>query len=189
MNCQETRNKLPDYIDQQLAVQEVADIKAHLKGCRDCQKEYRLYKLACQSVTSLPLYSPSAKFNGNVLAALGLEYKPSLFPAWSKWAAGLASLALMWAGGAILAVIYGISRVGLAQTYLYFKNPQKLVTAAQFAMVKAWFVLSDAVTNVQSLLGWLLKGSNLPLQAGLSFLVAITVVLVAMRRMRYQVQH
>ena len=41
-------------------------------------------------MAGLPLLSPSPDFNSKVLHSLGLEYKPSLFPAWSKWAAGLA---------------------------------------------------------------------------------------------------
>jgi predicted anti-sigma-YlaC factor YlaD len=189
MNCHEIKHKLPDYIDQLLDRQEVANVKSHLKVCKDCQKEYRLYKLARQAVANLSQYSPSVNFNRNVLSALGLEYRTSIFPIWTKWAAGLASLALMWAGGIIIGLLVAVIRIGLPQTYLYLKNPQKILTAMQFVLVKTWFVLSDIINNVQALVGWFLKGSNLPLQAGLSFLIATGVVMLAMRKMRYQVQH
>jgi len=188
MNCIEIKHKLPDYIDQLLEKQEVKLIKDHLKTCRGCQKEHRLYSLAADSVARLQLLSPSSEFNSKVFYALGLEYKPSIFPAWSKWAAGLASLALMWAGGALLGVVYAVSKVGLAQTYLYLKNPQKVLTAVQFFLVKTWFVLSDIVNNAQALTAWLVKGSNLPLQITLSFLAAAGVVMLAMMKMRYQPQ-
>lgn len=188
MNCQEFENKLPYYIDQLLDKQEVKPIKDHLMSCRSCQREYRLYSMAAASVAGLPLLSPSPDFNSKVLHSLGLEYKPSLFPAWSKWAAGLASLVLMWAGGAMLAGIYAVSRLGLAQTYIYLKNPQKIITALQFALVKTWFVLSDIVNNAQALTAWLLKGSNLPLQLSISFLAAAAVVMLAGFKMRYQPQ-
>lgn len=188
MNCIELKNKLPDYIDQLLEKQEVTPIKGHLKACRSCQREYRLYAMAVASVAGLPLLSPSPEFNSKVFYALGLEYKPSFFPAWSKWAAGLASLALMWAGGAMLVGLYAVSRLGLAQTYLYLKNPQKILTAMQFFLVKTWFVLSDIVNNAQALMAWLFKGSNLPLQISLSFLAAAGVVMLAMMKMRYQPQ-
>ncbi len=188
MNCIELKHKLPDYIDQLLDKQEVKSVKDHLRTCRSCQKEYRLYSLAVASVAGLPLLSPSPDFNSKVFSALGLEYKPSLFPAWSKWAVGLASLALMWAGGAMLAGIYAVSRLGLAQTYLYLKNPQKIFTALQFALVKTWFVLSDIVNNAQALMAWLFKGSNLPLQILLTFLAAAGVVMLAGMKMRYQPQ-
>jgi hypothetical protein len=188
MNCIELKHKLPDYIDQLLDKQEVKPVKDHLRTCRSCQREYRLYAMAVASVAGLPLLSPSPEFNSKVFSALGLEYKPALFPAWSKWAAGLASLALMWAGGAMLAAIYAVSRLGLAQTYLYLKNPQKVLTALQFGLVKTWFVLSDIVNNAQALMAWLFKGSNLPLQISLSFLAAAGVVMLAMMKMRYQPQ-
>jgi hypothetical protein len=188
MNCIELKHKLPDYIDQLLDKQEVKPVKDHLRTCRSCQREYRLYDMAVTSVANLPLLYPSPEFNSKVFSALGLEYKPVFFPAWSKWAAGLASLALMWAGGAMLAVIYAVSKLGLAQTYLYLKNPQKVLTALQFALIKTWFVLSDAVNNAQALTAWLFKGSTLPLQISLSFLAAAAVVMLAMVKMRYQPQ-
>jgi len=188
MNCQELKHKLPDYIDQLLDKHEIKPIKEHLKACRACQREYRQYAMAVSAVANLPLLSPSPEFNSKVFYALGLEYKLSYFPAWSKWAAGLASLALMWAGGEMLAVIYALSRLGVAQTYIYLKNPQKVLTALQFALVKTWFVLSDIVNNAQALMAWLLKGSNLPLQISLSFLAAAGIVTLAMMKMRYQPQ-
>ncbi|MDP2807371.1 MAG: zf-HC2 domain-containing protein, partial [bacterium] len=77
MNCIELKHKLPDYIDQLLEKREVKPIKDHLKTCRACQREYRLYAMAVASVAGLPLLSPSPEFNSKVFSALGLEYRPA----------------------------------------------------------------------------------------------------------------
>lgn len=179
MNCIELKNKLPDYIDQLLDKQEVKSIKGHLKTCRDCQKEYRLYSLAVASVSGLPLLSPSPEFNFKVFAALGLEYQPGKAVKWQSWAIGLASLASMWLVAALATIGGVVYKLGPAKTLSYMMNPGKVASAGQLILAKVWFGASDAVNNIENLTAFLLRGTNLQWQflaAGLLafFLLAAT---------------
>lgn len=179
MNCQEIKHKLPDHIDQLLDKQEVKSMKDHLNICRDCQKEYRLYSLAVASVSGLSLLSPSPEFNSKVFAALGLEFQPVKAVKWQGWAIGLASLASMWLVAALAAVGGAVYKLGPAKTLSYMMNPGKVASAGQMILVKVWFGASDAVNNIENLLAFLLRGTNLQWQflaAGLLafFLLAAT---------------
>jgi hypothetical protein len=186
MNCQELKNKLPDYIDQLLEKQEVKPIKDHLRACRACQREYRMYSLAVAAVAGLPLLSPSPEFNSRVFSALGLEYRPAPALKWQAWAIGLGTLVSMWLMAA-LAVLGGTAyKLGPARTLGYMMNPGKIAAAGQIVLAKIWFGASDAVNNIESLLAFLLRGTNFQWQLLSAGILAFVLLAATFKKLKIQ---
>jgi predicted anti-sigma-YlaC factor YlaD len=184
MHCQELKNKLPDYIDQLLDKQEVKPIKDHLKTCRACQKEYRLYSLAVAAVSGLPLLTPSPEFNSRVFSALGLEYRPAPALKWQGWAIGLGALVSMWLMAALAALGGTAYKLGPARTLGYMMNPGKIAAAGQIILAKIWFGASDAVSNIESLLAFLLRGTNFQWQLLAAGLLAFVLLTATFKKTR-----
>jgi len=186
MNCIELKHKLPDYIDQLLEKQEVKPIIEHLKTCRACQREYRLYAKAVSAVSGLTLLSPSPEFNSKVFLALGLEYRPAKAVKWQGWAIGLGALASMWLVGVMAALGGTAYKLGPARTLGYIMNPGKIAAAGQMVLAKIWFGASDAANNIESLLAFLLRGTNLQWQFLAAGLLAFALLFATFKKFKIQ---
>ena len=73
MNCQETRKKILLHMDRELATGNAADLEAHIAGCPQCAREYRLLSLPRRIGRVLPVLEPSPFFYRRLRAQLEAE--------------------------------------------------------------------------------------------------------------------
>ena len=71
MNCQETKERLPALIDNELGPEERAEVEGHLAQCEDCRKEKtRQEKFTTSVKISLEGLKPSDRFVRGVIDKL-----------------------------------------------------------------------------------------------------------------------
>jgi len=71
MNCQETKERLPALIDNELGPEERAEVEGHLAQCEDCRKEKtRQEKFTTSVKISLEGLKPSDRFIKGVIEKL-----------------------------------------------------------------------------------------------------------------------
>lgn len=73
MSCNDVREFLPAYLDQQLAAHQANLVKSHLHICRACSYEYEMLQATLQFCAELPELTPPPDFHANLMARLQAE--------------------------------------------------------------------------------------------------------------------
>lgn len=73
MQCKMIQNVQNDYIDQQLTVEQVADIELHLSSCSECSRDVELLKIQKQALASLPAIPVPQTLAKRVISAATAE--------------------------------------------------------------------------------------------------------------------
>jgi anti-sigma factor RsiW len=183
MDCQNIKNKLDELLDGALLAGEAKEIRAHLKRCPECRRDYNLLRSVAGAVAALPVYQPGQEFNDRILVALGFQPQVRPAPAWKKWLVGAGvPLAALWTGLVAYAATSHLSLIGALKVLQLAAHPQQLLSALSFYAVKLGFAANDAARMISSLGGLLLRNSSLPLQLGIASLIAFTVIMMLGRR-------
>jgi hypothetical protein len=101
MDCKEAREKLLEYLEGELDLDDKMHLEVHLFTCAACLDEIRAMEALRSAVASLPVPDPSPGFAGRLHARIEEESRPRRF---TRFGAYLLSPA--WAA-AILAVVLG----------------------------------------------------------------------------------
>lgn len=132
MDCKETRLRMDSLLAGDLTGEELRIISSHIKGCRECRKEYRLFQAVVQSMSDLPFYKPSAQFNANILAKLGMTPAsiPMGFPVWAKWlTSGLLFLTSLWTVFIMFALRSDFGILALSRFMHWIKNAASILVS------------------------------------------------------------
>lgn len=73
MNCQLAREYFPELLDGRLADSVVAEVRAHLGHCPDCQREFAALSKTLAALDHLPTPAPSPRLRANFYAMLEEE--------------------------------------------------------------------------------------------------------------------
>jgi anti-sigma factor RsiW len=73
MNCAQTREHLPELIDNRLATGTAAEIRRHLEACPACRHEFETLSQTLRSLDAFPEARPSPGLRGRVLASIEAE--------------------------------------------------------------------------------------------------------------------
>ncbi|MCK5219598.1 hypothetical protein KAR10_08750 [bacterium] len=96
MNCQVCRKFLPLFIDFPLPFRKHSQIEKHLKGCQECQKEFKALSHTINLVQQVPDSHMPEDFLPRLRARLKNERSPRLeWRLWNPWAWGTIATAAM----------------------------------------------------------------------------------------------
>lgn len=73
MNCQTVRTTLPELLDPRTGTTEHPEVRAHLAGCPDCQREFAALAQTLTALDTLPTQAPSARLRQQFYASLEEE--------------------------------------------------------------------------------------------------------------------
>jgi hypothetical protein len=187
MNCEETQQRLPDFILASLTETQSAPVQRHLRGCAACRDEARLLDggLALFADAAHAV-EPPPQLRGRVMSALAAEWAPPAaatvtgaahrFRSTARWlaaaAAVVAAAAVSWAGIAqhraatAQEALSGYQRS--AESYQRFLHSlggrdvrSARLTAARGAAIQGSAVVYDS-DGAQSWAGVLVRSSGVP---------------------------
>ena len=185
MDCQNIKIKLDELLDGALPSGEAHEVRAHLKRCPDCRRDYNLLRLVAGSVAALPQYQPGREFNDRIMVALGYQPQKRAVPAWQKALVGAgAPLAALWTGLVAYAIGSRLTIMDALRLLQLAARPKELLSALDLYGVKLGFAASDAARMIGEFGGMALRHSTLPLQLGIASLVAFGVILMLARQPR-----
>lgn len=183
MNCIELKNKISELVDGALSAPESNVVKAHLKRCPECRREYNLLRMVAGAVADLPQYEPGREFNDRILMALGHQPVTRQIPAWAKWPIAIgAGIGAVWTGALIYALGSNLSVVGILKALQLAARPKETLSALGLYAVKLGFAISDALEFIIKTGSFTLRDSSLPLQLGIAMVVAFGLVTLISRR-------
>ncbi len=111
MNCQRTRDTFPDLLDARAGSAVSAEVRAHLAGCADCQREFSALQQTAAVLDAMPTPEPSPRLRKNFYAMLADEQqsptsaaRAAQSPAGARRAAWWRFLLAPLAGCALVAV-------------------------------------------------------------------------------------
>jgi len=73
MNCTRTREHLPELLDDRTDPAALPDVRGHLAGCADCQRELESLRATLAELDALPVPSPSPRLRREFFAMLAAE--------------------------------------------------------------------------------------------------------------------
>jgi hypothetical protein len=73
MNCQSAREILPELLNDRTAATAHPEVRAHLAGCPDCQREFSALSQTLAALDAMPAPCPSAQLRKNFYAMLEEE--------------------------------------------------------------------------------------------------------------------
>lgn len=73
MNCKDVQNKISDYLDGYVTIEEKTEIDEHLLQCSPCKQELDNMKAALEELKSLPYIEPPADFSKKLKARITLK--------------------------------------------------------------------------------------------------------------------
>lgn len=73
MNCARIREQLPSLLDDRLATAAAREIRAHLAGCPDCEREFTTLSQTLIALDAMPAPTPSPRLRARVYAAIAAE--------------------------------------------------------------------------------------------------------------------
>ncbi|MCX5785204.1 MAG: hypothetical protein NTX59_05910 [Elusimicrobia bacterium] len=134
-----------------------------------------------EALASLPSYSPSARFNSNVMKALGLEVRPAF-----NWALAfektIAVIAACWLAVTCFLLIR-LLFAHAADIFLLCLKPQALLSMLKFYALKSWLAGSQIMSALSKAVGIISffagKVNILPHLAASSILAAIAITAVS----------
>ena len=110
MNCTRAREHLPELLDDRTAPAALPDVRAHLAGCADCQREVEALRVTLAELDALPVPAPSPRLRREFFALLAAEQagaaelapaprrRPAGRPIWRRLLYPLAGCALLALG-------------------------------------------------------------------------------------------
>lgn len=134
-----------------------------------------------EALASLPYHRPSARFNANVMKALGFDVKPAF-----NWALTvekiIAVAAVCWLTAACLLLI-GLLSAHTKDILLICLKPHALLSLLKFYALKSWFAGSEIISVLSKAAGIISffagKTDILPKLVISSVLAAITIKAVS----------
>ncbi|MDI6739807.1 MAG: zf-HC2 domain-containing protein [Candidatus Edwardsbacteria bacterium] len=185
MNCQDIKYRISELVDGALPPGQSKEIRAHLKRCTECRREYNLLRTVAGALAELPMYEPGRQFNDRILAAIGCQPVSRQVPAWQKWSIALGlSLALIWTGVVVYALSSRLSVIDALKALQLAARPGEALSALSLYAVKLGFAVSDVLDFVFKLGSLALKDSSLPLQLGLASVIAFGLISLISHRTR-----
>jgi predicted anti-sigma-YlaC factor YlaD len=185
MNCQDIKIKLDELLDGALPAGEAKEIRAHLKRCPDCRRDYNLLRLVAGSVAGLPRYQPGREFNDRIMVALGYQPQTRLVPAWKKALVGAGvPMVALWTGLVAYAIGSRLTLLDALRVLQLAARPKELVSALGLYAVKLGFAANDAARMLGDFGSVALRNSSLPLQLGIASLIAFGVILMLAKQPR-----
>ncbi|MBC7367967.1 MAG: zf-HC2 domain-containing protein [Undibacterium sp.] len=73
MTCARIREHLPSLLDDRLATAAAREIRAHLAGCPDCEREFTTLSQTLIALDAMPAPTPSPRLRARVYAAIAAE--------------------------------------------------------------------------------------------------------------------
>lgn len=73
MNCARIREQLPSLLDDRLATAAAREIRTHLAGCPDCEREFATLSQTLNALDAMPAPTPSPRLRARVYAAIAAE--------------------------------------------------------------------------------------------------------------------
>ncbi len=73
MNCNQAQDRFAELLDGRLAEADTTEVRAHLAGCPDCQREYASLAATLASLDKLPAAKPSPRLRANFYAMIEEE--------------------------------------------------------------------------------------------------------------------
>lgn len=73
MNCSQAQDRFSELLDGRLTAADTAEVRAHLAGCPDCQREYASLASTLAALDKLPAVQPSPRLRTNFYAMLEEE--------------------------------------------------------------------------------------------------------------------
>jgi predicted anti-sigma-YlaC factor YlaD len=80
MNCSRARETLPELADGRTPASAHPDVRSHLAGCPDCQREFAALTATAAALDTMPLPAPTPRLRQNFYAMLEAE-KQAVVPA------------------------------------------------------------------------------------------------------------
>lgn len=80
MNCTRARELLPELLDERTAPATLPEVRAHLAGCADCQREQEALRATLTALDAPPAPVPSARLRRNFHALLEAEKRRESAP-------------------------------------------------------------------------------------------------------------
>jgi hypothetical protein len=77
MNCERTRDQLPELLDARTPATALPEARAHLAGCADCQREFAALSATARALDAMPAPAPSPRLRTNFYATLEQEKNPA----------------------------------------------------------------------------------------------------------------
>jgi negative regulator of sigma E activity len=81
MNCVRIREQLPSLLDDRLATAAAREIRAHLAGCPECEREFTTLSQTLRALDAMPAPSPTPRLRARVYAAIAAEQHALRTPA------------------------------------------------------------------------------------------------------------
>lgn len=81
MNCHQVRDAFPELLDPRTAATALTEVRAHLAGCPDCQRELAAFRQTLNALDTMPTPSPSPRLRRNFYAMLEQEKQAAATPA------------------------------------------------------------------------------------------------------------
>jgi negative regulator of sigma E activity len=81
MNCARIREQLPALLDDRLATAAAREIRAHLAGCPECEREFVTLSHTLNALDAVPAPAPSPRLRARVYAAIAAEQHALRHPA------------------------------------------------------------------------------------------------------------
>jgi hypothetical protein len=81
MNCARIREQLPSLLDDRLATAAAREIRAHLTGCPECEREFATLNQTLNALDAVPAPTPSPRLRARVYAAIAAEQHALRHPA------------------------------------------------------------------------------------------------------------
>jgi HEAT repeat protein len=81
MNCARIREQLPSLLDDRLATAAAREIRTHLAGCPDCEREFVTLSQTLNALDAMPAPTPSPRLRARVYAAIAAEQHALRTPA------------------------------------------------------------------------------------------------------------
>src|ERR1700689_3556957 len=85
MECSSVRERVSDYLDDAVSVQERRILKGHLNGCRECALESEGYSQLRENLRSLPKRMPPAELTTRLRVVASKVRMESFASPWSRW--------------------------------------------------------------------------------------------------------
>ena len=73
ISCARIREQLPVLLDDRLATAAARDLRAHLAGCPECEREFTTLGQTLHALDAMPAPSPSPRLRARVYAAIAAE--------------------------------------------------------------------------------------------------------------------
>jgi hypothetical protein len=116
MNCESVREELEAYALGALDETLRRRVEAHLRGCNDCERIFRVYRITAEELAlAVPLYRASPRLKERIMGGIGSFRPQTIGPAflYTRWAATAAAVCLLFfAVGAITWAVMLSAEVG-----------------------------------------------------------------------------